>query len=116
VSWPAGGYAFVKGARARSWLVRDLQSFVSPTAWDDWRASKTARPIRGREMALRGSRAPAINDRRREGANEGGADAPRMSLEMACPGYACRRGRTARAPRPVRTEAGRFANWSALRC
>ncbi len=79
----------------KSWPVRDLQFFItSPTGkkvsanylnelWNDWRASEAAKPIREMKMTIHGLRSTAINDRRREGATDGGiADELCMSVKM----------------------------------
>jgi hypothetical protein len=82
-------------AEIRSWPVRDLQFFIMSPAgkkcsatylnelWYNWRTSETARPIREMKMTIHGLRSTAINDRRREGATDGGiADELCMSAKM----------------------------------
>jgi integrase len=79
----------------RSWGVRDLECFITTpggkrcsaayinTLWNSWRSLEQAAKIRDLKMTIHGLRATSINDRRREGTEDGGiADELGMSVKM----------------------------------
>lgn len=82
-------------AEIRSWGVADLDRFIKAdngkamsskalgSKWDQWRATKAAKPIADLEMTIHGLRASAVVDRRLDGTEDNGiANELGMSVQM----------------------------------